>query len=288
MPPTPIQFGIINRADTAALSGGQWFPTLPITNLQRYGLVYPARSADVGLSDTTFSIDFGNTTTLVRMFCIMQHNFSVGALYRLTGGSTAGASDLYDSGWLPIWPRIYMPEDLDFEEPNWWTGQISAEDALLYPIKLRHDLGANYLVRYWKVEFDDQVNDVGYVEIRRLFFGPIWQPKFNYAPGAALQWTPRDRGIESRAGVRYFERLPSRRVQSINLQSLLDAEAFGRALDMQRRLGSEGEVLVIPEPDNVAQAHRRDLWARVLRAGPVAQSERVVVQQMAIDLEELL
>lgn len=283
-----IQLGIINRGNAATLSAGAWQVSLPLSNLQRAGLVYPARSVDAALASTKFQIDFGNATTLVRLFGLMRHNLSTAALYRVTGGSAAGASDLYNSGWLAVWPRIYMPTDIDFEEPNWWTGQISAEDAALYPIKLLHDLGGNYLVRYWTIEFNDTANAAGYVEITRLFAGPLWQPSVNYVPGAGVAWQPRDRGLEARSGARYYERLSPRRVMSFAFEGLSDAEAWGRALDMQRRLGSEGELLVIPDPENTAQRHRRDLWARITRGGPAVQTEFGDVQQMVVEVEELL
>jgi hypothetical protein len=283
-----IQLGIINRGSAAALSGGAWQPLLPIANLQRAGLVYSARSVDAALVSTKFALDFGNTTTLVRLFGIMRHNLSTAALYRITGGTSAGASDRYNSGWLSVWPRVYGPLDLDFEEPNWYTGQISAEDVALYPIKLLHDLGGNFLVRYWTIEFNDTANAAGYVQLTRLFAGPLWQPAINYVPGAGVAWASRDRGIETRSGARYFDRLMPKRVMSFAFDALSDAEAWGRALDLQRRLGSEGELLVIPDPANLAQRHRRDLWARVTRAAPVAETEFADVQQWSIEVEELI
>lgn len=283
-----IQLGIINRGGSAALAGGVWQPLLPIANLQRAGLIYPSRTIDAALASTKFTLDFGNTTTLIRMFGFMRHTLSTAALYRVTGGTSAGGSDRYNSGWLQVWPRVYMPTDIDFEEPNWWLGQISAEDALLYPIKLLHDLGGNYLVRYWTVEFNDTTNAAGFIQLTRMFAGPLWQPQINYTPGAGVAWAPRDRGVEARSGARYYERLPPKRTMSLGFDSLTDAEAWGRALDLQRRLGSEGEILVIPDPDNAAQRHRRDIWGRITRSAPVIQTEFADRQQWSVEVEELL
>lgn len=282
-----IQFSVENRGDLATLSGGSWQPSLPLANLQQTDLSVPARSVDALLASTRVDVDFGNTTTLVRLVGVMKHNLGTAALYRITGGTVAGGSDLYDSGWLDVWPRIYSFADLDFEEPNWWTGQISDADAALYPIKLLHDLGGNYLVRYWRIEFDDTANADGYAEFSRLWMGPIWSPTIGYAWGAKLGWEPRDRAVETRSGRRYGERLPSRRLFSLTFDQLTDAEAYGRAIDMQRRLGSEGEVVVIPDPDDTGQRHRRDILARIKQADGVAEAF-LDIQQAGFVMEELL
>lgn len=266
----PIMFGLINRADAATLSGGSYQPTLPLTNLQQSNLAYPARTVDALTSSTRIDLDFGNSDTVCRIFWINGHNLSTSATYRLTGSNvSASGSEGYDSGDLDAWPSIYSLFDLDFEEPNWWTGQPTAEEAALYGLPLFVDLGANYLLRYWRLQITDTSNPDGFVQFTRLWMGPVWQPRHQFMPGAGLGWEPRDRAVESRGGQRYAERLNPRRVFSIKMEGLSDAEAFGRALDMQRVVGAEGEVLVIPDPSDAQNWHRRCMLARVRRADPV-------------------
>lgn len=266
----PIMFGMINRADAATLSGGSYQPGLPRTNLQESNLAFPARTVDALTTSTRVDIDYGNSDTVCRVFWINGHNLSTAATYRLTGSNvSASGTEGYDSGTVDAWPAIYSLFDLDFEELNWWTGQPTEEEAALYGLPIFVDLGANYLLQYWRLQITDTGNADGYVELTRLWMGPVWQPRHQYTPGAGLGWEPRDRAVESRGGQRYAERLTPRRVFSIKLEGLNDMEAFGRALDMQRVVGSEGEVLVVPEPDDTANWHRRCMLARVRRADPI-------------------
>lgn len=282
-----IQFSAHNRADGATLSGGSYEATLPRTNLQQTDLALPARTTSAAESSTRIDLDFGNASTVVRLWGLMRHTCTTDATYRLTGGTTGGASDVYDSGTLPVWPRIYGPLDLDFEEPDWYTGQISAADAAVYPIKLLHDIGSNVLCRYWRLQVSDTGNPAGYVEMTRLWAGPVWSPAVNYQPGGRLMWEPRDRAVVSRSGARYAERADPARVFNVQFDSVTDGEAFGRVLDMARRLGSEGEVVVIPDPANLTQRHRRDILARIRRADGAAQA-RYGLQTASFELEERL
>jgi hypothetical protein len=218
----------------------------------------------------------------------MKYNFTPQATYQVIGGTTPGASDVYDSGVENVWQRIYQYTDLDFEEENWWTGQISNTEAALYPGKLLHDMAGNYSARYWRIQFSDTANADGYVQVGRLWMGPVWSPaRQSYSYGATLGWEPRDRAAVSRSGRRYSERNSAARVFEFQLESMGDAEAFGRVLDMRRLLGSEGQLLVIPDPDDTAQRHRRDILARIRRHSGVRQTF-LDLQQTAFELEEWL
>ena len=136
-------FAAVNLGDSAVLSGGSWQPGLPLANLQQPTLAYVARSVDALATSTRIDIDLGNATTVVRLLGVMRHNLSTAATYRVTAGSTVGGVDGYDSGSLPVWPRIYDYMDLPYGAPNWWSGQISDAEAVNYPLKLLHDTGSN-------------------------------------------------------------------------------------------------------------------------------------------------
>lgn len=283
-----VQISSENRADASALSGGSWQPTLPLSNLLQWNLAFPARSVDALATSTRIDMDLGNATTVLRLIGVMRHNLSLDATYRITGGSTVGGAEVYDSGTLTAWPRVYSQLALEFEDPRWWTCQISEVERLLYPIKLLHDLGGNKLARYWRIQFTDTANPAGYVEVTRLWAGPTWQPRANFIPGASIQWEPRDRAVTTRAGVRYGESLPSPRVVTMEFDALNEAEAFARMLDLQRRLGSEGELVIIPDPDALSMRHRLDIYARPRSWAPVSWSEAVTLHGSSFVLEERL
>ncbi len=284
---TNLVASYVNRADAGTLSGGSWQASLPLTNLQQPRLSKVARSTNLLAASTKFDLDLGGTPVVVRLIGVMKHNLTQDATYRLTGGDTVGATQ-YDSGWQAVWPPIYGLWDREFEDPDWFSGRISATDAAAYPMKALLDLGLNYLYRYWRVEFLDTGNSAGYIELARFWFGPAWQPIINYDWGDALTWQSRDRAVEVRSGGRIFERLQSRRRWRLTLHELSDQEAFGRALDMNRKIGTEGEIVVIPNPADVANYHRRNVFGRVADWGDGVSSADYGKQVMSFTVEERL
>ncbi len=277
----------INRADAGTLSGGSWQASLPLANLQQSRLSKVARSTNALASSTKFDVDLGATTVVVRMIGVMGHNLTQDATYRLTGGDSPGAAQ-YDSGWQQVWPAVYGLWDREFEDPDWWSGKISAAEAAAYPIKALLDLGLNYVYRYWRVEFSDTANPAGYVELSRLWFGPAWQPTINYSWGAALGWQSRDRAIETRSGARISERMKARRVFRLSLHELSDQEAFGRALPMNLMIGTEGEIVVMPDPADVGNYHRRNVFGRVPSWGDGVADAAYGKQVLNLTVEERL
>jgi hypothetical protein len=282
-----LLLGYVNYADAATLSGGSWEATLPLSNLQQPRLSRVARSTDATLASTKFDIDMGATPLVVELLGIMGHNMTQVAQFRLTGGATPGATT-FDTGWQDVWGAVYGLWDRPFETYDWYSGRITAADAALYPMKGLVPLGSIYLHRYWRVEISDTANPDGYVDLTRLWFGPLWQPTINYDWGAALAWQPRDRALVARSGARFAERLQPQRVFRFVLHELSDQEAFGRVLDLARQLGSEGEVLVIPDIDDFANAHRRNILGRISSYGDGVVDAAYGKQAASITVEERL
>lgn len=268
---TNFAIGYYNYFDTATYSGGSWLAGNPLTNLKiaRQGLA--ARSTNVLAASTKIEVDLLNSTTVIRVLGIMKHNITKTGTVRIRAGTTPGGSDLFDSGFIEIWPRIYSYEDLDFEDLNFWTGQISDAEAESFPIKAIADLGANILARYWGFEFLDTTNPDGYLDIYRLWGGPLWVMRYNPDYGdIAVQWESRDAGQETLGGGRFSQRRKPKRVLSFKLPNLTDGEALGRALDLQRVAGSEGEVLILPDITD-GRKHRLNVHGRLRRWDPVRQ-----------------
>jgi hypothetical protein len=284
-----IQFQFYTRAPAATLSGGSWLVGAPLANLKvdPPELSLRARSTNLLLASTKLNIDLGTTNVSVRMIGVAVHNLSRDARIRFSGGTTSGGSDVYSSGWLDVWPAVYLPEDLEWEDDNWWTGRISAEQAEGYPAHGMHDTGANYLARYWTIEIDDPTNSDGYVEIGHLRLGPVWSPERNFAPGAAFGWEPRDVSERSLGGVTYSEERPPARVLRIVLRDLSEIEAFGAVLDAQRRLGTRAPFFVVQDPDDAARALQRNFLARFRKADPITQAF-IDVHEVVLEMEEWL
>jgi hypothetical protein len=283
----PIQFSFYNQADAATLSAGSWQAGAPLANLQQEFLSLRARSTNADAASTQFRADLGNANTVVRLVALARHNLTVDATYRITAGTTAGASDLYDSGTLPAWPAVYLPTDLEWEDDNWWTGQITAAEAEGYPIGLAHDCGANIRARYWTLYFTDTSNPATYVELARLWLGPLWSPQRNYANGSQFGWESRDVHAYSLGGVMFSERRAPARVLRVALNGLKASEAYGAILDAQRRLGTTGQLWVIPAPNDAARAIKRNFMAHFRKIDPITHAF-APVHEHAMELEEIL
>lgn len=283
----PISFSFTNHADTATLSGGSWLAGAPLTNLQQELISLRARSTNALAASTKIAVDFGNTTTIVRFIAVARHNLSLSATYRIKAGTTVGGTDVYDSGSQDVWPAIYLPQELEWEDDNFWTGQAGADEIDGYPIAGIHDTGANYRARYWTIEFTDTSNADGYVELARLWIGPLWSPVRNYAFGAEFGWESRDTSEYSLGGVVFSEARQPARVLKLSLKALTSTEAYGTLLDAQRRLGTSGQFWVIPELADLAHYFKRNFLARFRRADPITQAFRNI-HETALEMEEIL
>ena len=112
-----VLIGWPNRAPGAVLSGGSW-TTLGNLNNSDYWRV--ARSTDAGTSSTVINIDLGSIHAL-RAIALGAHNLSETASWRIKIGSTAGASDIYDSGDQSAW-ALAFDADYQWEDQFWWEG----------------------------------------------------------------------------------------------------------------------------------------------------------------------
>jgi hypothetical protein len=266
-----IALSIDNRSDAGTLSGGAWLGPAPLANLQKPLLSQVARSVDATAASTRLDLDLLNTSTVVRLVALARHNCSIDATYRVTAGTASGAGDIYDSGTLPVWPALYASLDLPWEAPNFWDGRPTAEEIKGYPISLIHDCAANVLARYWRLQITDTANAAGYIELARLWMGPLWQPVRNFAYGASLVWESRSIEQRSLGGVVYGEPRRPARVYRFTLPRMTATEAYGVALDLQLRQGTLGELWVIPNLDDRQRLFRRSFLARMRGFDPITQ-----------------
>lgn len=276
-----------NFADTGTLSGGSWQTTLPVSNLQTRKLSQVARSLNATASSTQFRVDLGTDDYAVHLIGLFRHNFSVDATYRIVAGTSAGTSDVYDSGTLLVWPTVYLPEDLEWEDDNFWLGILSSADVESYPINLIHDNGENVRARYWTVFITDTTNSAGYVQAGRFWMGPAWTPTINYDYGAGLAWEPRSDSEYALGGNMFFDERSPARIFSFVLANLTETEAYGQMLDIQRILRNDKEVLLIPDPDDTARGFKRNFLGRMRRSDPITQTlfDR---HSISMEVEELL
>jgi hypothetical protein len=282
-----LTLSLTNHADAATLSAGSWLSGAPLANLQQGQMSLRARSTNADAASTQFRVDIGNANTVVRLVAIARHNLTPAATYRITAGTTAGAADLYDSGTLEVWPAVYDQLELEWEDDNFWDCQLTAAEAEGYPISLIHDCAANIRARYWTLYFTDTANPATYVELARLWMGPLWAPQVGVAVGDAFGWEGRSQSVYSLGGVAYHDVQAPARVLRFKLPMLSDAEALGVVLDTQRRLGTYGQLWVIQDPDDRARGFKRNFMCRARKLDPLV-ARMADLNETAFELEEIL
>ncbi|WP_157879013.1 hypothetical protein [Pararhodospirillum photometricum] len=257
----------INRARDAALSGGAWASTLPLNNAIRGSVSRVARSVNAAATSTQFAVDLGRARP-IDLIGLIRHNCTPAAQIRVTAGTVPSGADLYDSGWASVWPEIYQTEDLEWEDDNWWTGTVDVEDIDVTRVDFFKVLPGFVSGRYWSVYIDDEGNTSGYVQFGALWLGPTWTPDVNPSYGASYNWTDPSEVEKTLGGAAVVDERPAYREHSVTFEALTDAEAFGKIEEIQRRLGVSGELVLLPDVDDIARAHKRNIFCR-LKPSPV-------------------
>lgn len=240
-----IVLGWPNRTDEATLSGGSWKASLPLNNLKTRQITEPARSTNATTANTQFDFDLTQNRSL-RVFSLVNHNLSQDATWRITLGTTAGASDVYDSGWLAVWKMSFVSDLQEWESESWWNG-ISDTDHIGAPfaaVKVADDW---YSTRYGRVEIDDTTNADGYVQIGRPFIGGGFIPVVNASTSNYQEnWNDLSTIQTADSGAEWFNQ--RRRYRTVKLiLPYVSENDFSFVYEMQRRQGTTEEIFYIPD-----------------------------------------
>lgn len=258
-----------NRFDEATLTGGSWSATLPRANLQDRRIKKLARTADAALLSTQFDIALTKSRA-VKVLALVNHNLSAAALYRITSAEDSGFATLVsDSGWLDAWPSVYATLSLEWEDANWWDGTMLDEDKIGYTWTIVYILSPVTSSRYWRVEINDTANAAGYVQIGRVFMSGQWQPTYNMAYGDSIRFETKTEIAETPGGTEYFDSRPARRIQRFTLPKMSIDEALGRAFEIDRRAGLDGEIFYVADPDETTHMIRTAFLCRMRELTPL-------------------
>lgn len=271
-----------NRIDEATLSGGSW-PTLTLANMQTPDELWKVcRSANALTTSTKINIDL-TTSRSIRMVALCNHNISSAATWRIKGGTSAGASDVYDSGSQGCWAMTFDSEMLEWEENNWWDG-IADDQYIRHPWDIVWPFDTYYNARYWTIEITDTTNPDGYVQMGRIFIGGGLQPQINPFYGLADKWVD-PTGVEvGVAGTEFFDRQTRYKQVEFEL-GMVELEDEKRLYEMRRRLGVAGEVYYIPNPSDLAECQRKGFLGRQIELAehrylsPELRAARVALRQ---------
>ena len=260
-----VFIGWPNRAAGAALSSGSW---TGLSNLNNSNYWEVARSATANPANTVIDIDIGSVKSL-RAVALAAHNLSASASWRIKLGTTAGSSDIYDSGNQAVWAMSFGA-DYQWEDQFWWEGYTASDDYGNSPHLACWPLRNWYSARYARIEITDTANPAGYVQIGKLFIGGGVQPAIGVGyDGLSESWTDASELVTSASGDESF--LPRRRLRQAQVRfGHLTADVEFQALyELQRRQGLSGEVLFLPEPASIAECQRRGFIGRLAELSPI-------------------
>jgi hypothetical protein len=273
--------GHSNQIDRSSVGDGSWEATLPLTNLQVSALGAVARSTDLALGSTKFVITLPSNQ-FVRLFAIVNHNLSLSALWRVKFSTTSDFVEglISDTGWVDIWPQVYPIGTLPWGAPNFWSQKYSAEEAGGYTTATPILLDSSTHVGFISVEIDDTSNADGYVQIGRAFVGPAIETKIQF--GATLGWESDTTAQKALSGALIFDRKTPKRVFRGSTPPMPEQTMISDIFEMQRRVGLDGEVFFMLDPDDTWQALRRQFLAHMRQLAPLSH---VLPEYQSTDFE---
>lgn len=282
-----VFLGWPNRlADTGTtLSGGSWLVALPLNNLLDRTPTVIARSSNTLLASTQFDMTLTESRVL-KSFALVNHNLSLSATWRIKLGTSLGASDVYDSGALQVWRMSFDSDLLEWESNSWWEGDYD-DDYIGHPFAAIHLAGSTPSARYLRIEINDTTNPAGYIQIGRLFAGSGITPIYNMGYGMSDTWENASVAETSIGGSEYFDVRRSNRAVKFTLGTLNQDAEFKYFYEMQRRLGTTGEVLYLPDQTDMTACQMTGFVGR-LRQLAAFEYPYYKFRSLGFEIKELL
>lgn len=221
------------------LTGGSWLANLPLTNLQDRRIAKVARSTNDDAASTQFDLDLGSART-VRVVALIGVNFSSAATVEIEGGTSQGATDVYNGTAVAGYPAGETAESLD---------GLTLSYLLVLP--------SNLSARWWRVKIVDTSNPDNYVQIGRLFVAPVWQPTYNADYGLVQGWEDDSRSEYSEGGATLHVERRKRRTLTFTLSEIAEAEAMANHFPIQHRQGTTRQMYVIFDPADTTMLFKR-------------------------------
>lgn len=275
-----------NRIDESTFASyGSWEASLPLSNLKNRTLSRVARSTDLAESSTRFRFALAKERP-VNVVAIVRHNLSTKAQWRYRAYQDASYTTIsYDSGLLEVWPTMSVGF-YEWEEDGFWSMKMPEEDRELFTATTIHVPSVAYVIQYYEIEFFDDSNSDGFVELGRVFVGRKYQPTVNMSLGATVGYESRTLVDEAISGAEYFDRRNSVRVTRFNLELLTAADALLNA-DLMKMQDTDQECVFVYDSDDSIGSNRKSFLGR-LRSLSAIEQPYMTMYQTSYEIKELL
>lgn len=261
------------KSDAAALSWGAWSSGLPLANITDERLRRVARSVDADPASTRFRVALPAEQSF-RAVVLAGLNVTPGYKYRVRAYDDAAFTAMtYDSDWVsPFEGTSGGPLELEWEHPYFWLGIVPFDDPDR-GINLIHVFETATDGQYWSFEIEDPYNPDGFIEVGRLFMPSTWAPSINYDYGSnGLGFINNSMSAATLSGSKAFWRRVNPRVFRFTIPMLDEAEAYGEAYRLMQVAGFDGEVFVIPDPDDTLNIQQRSFLGTMSEMDQLTQA----------------
>ena len=285
-----IALGYPNRIGDAVLDGGHWVESMSLANIKDRQLARAARSVDLQQSSATFTMDFGKKVP-VRILALVDHNISLSGRYRVEASNNADLSGAILSKSYSAWGTLaggkWDINALDWLSNNFWLGGYTQDMVEGMTPTAWQMFPENVWARYWRITVIDPSNQLGFIDIGRVFIGEIFlQPVIKMAWGSSLGYEDATGVAISLSGAEFFDEREPVPVMRFSLPYMTEEEGFAKALELTRRAGISGEVFLIADPEDKQFASQRNFLGR-LRALSALERARWRQTSMSFEIKRL-
>lgn len=181
-----------------------------------------------------------------------------------------------------VYKAIAGGSDWSWSNPNWFARRLQEKDlygftrvaSVNLPTLVSNSLRdvQSAQARYIKITITDEyaASLRNYIDIGRLFIGTKFSPhRSDTLDGTSIVYTDKSIIDESIGGEMFFEQRAIRREMSFNFGNLTENEVYNGILDIQRQLGTTGEILVIPDADDAALSFKKNFLGHFKTTSPV-------------------
>lgn len=262
---------------TYANSGAQCAITVAaLANGDTFGMAFTyaandfrfANNGTQGTADTSGTVRSGNATSIIlgttsnrvgfiltrfAAYATVKANADLNSLASYTDSEHAAD---YDSGWVDAWPAAWVAATTE-EERDGVRGA-----STLYP-------ASTQTYAYWRFDLRDADNPAGYMQLGRVFIGSSWQPDYGLLSGASIGYESRSTSIEADGGAEYHQTRRSPLVVRFNLEAQTQEAAMCKILEMQRQLGTTGELLFTWDTGDTLYQPARTFLGRLRSLSPL-------------------
>ena len=236
--------GVPNRfAEAATINGGSWLVAAPASNVATWPLAETAVSTNALTTSTIIKVRWDTGPRTGQLLVLARHNLSAAALVRWTRGTSDGAADVADSGWVSAWrltPR--------------------AADGALYNVFVLQSQEST--ANYETIEIDDTTNAAGAISIGRGAVCPLFAPRHAIDHTVRDGWSDLSTVAEAESGADWPTARRRRRGVQFALP-LLTLDEGDAAHEIDQVEGTTAEVVWLPYMEDPARMQRYGFIGRM-------------------------